>query len=85
VADHDEIAERLTKVIAETLKIDRDRITPDSRFIDDLKADSLDMLTLLMQLEDEFSATIPDEDARSFATVGTVLEYIRTRQPQTGC
>jgi acyl carrier protein len=84
VVDHDEIFERLANVIASTLKVERERITLESRFVDDLKADSLDMLTLLMQLEDEFSNTIPDEDAKTFTTVGAVLTYIRDKTPQAG-
>jgi acyl carrier protein len=84
VADHDEIFERLANVVADTLKVERESITPESRFTDDLKADSLDMLTLLMQLEDEFGNTIPDEDAKTFTTVGAVLDYIREKTPQAG-
>ena len=84
MVDQDEIFERLANVIANTLKVERETIALDSRFVEDLKADSLDMLTLLMQLEDEFSNTIPDEDAKTFTTVGAVLNYIREKTPQAG-
>lgn len=76
-----EIFERAAQVISETLKIERSRITRGSRFVDDLNADSLDMLTLLMQLEDEFGKKIPDEVARTLTTVGSVLDYLGKQGP----
>jgi len=71
-----EIFERVAKVIVETLKVDRDKITPASRFVEDLNADSLDRLTLLMQLEEEFERKISDEDAQGLTSVKAVLDYI---------
>ena len=62
--DQQEIFNRVANVIVETLKVDRDRITPASRLVEDLNADSLDRLTLLMQLEEEFERKITDEDAQ---------------------
>jgi acyl carrier protein len=76
MADQTELLDRLVNVIVETLKVSREKVTPESRFVEDLGADSLDMLTLVMQLEDEFSGTISDEDARKLTTVGAALEYI---------
>jgi acyl carrier protein len=87
VNDQSEIYERIAKVVAETLKVDRARITPNSQFIVDLGADSVDMFTLLTQLEDEFGATISDEDAEKLKTVGAVHEYIKEKadaQPSPG-
>lgn len=79
--EQNEIFERTMNVIADTLKVERGRITPQSRFVEDLHADSLDMLTLLMQLEDEFGRKIPDEDAKTLTTVGAVLDYLGEKSP----
>lgn len=68
--------ERVKKVIAEKLSIDDARITPDARFIDDLGADSLDMVELTMALEDEFGISISDEDAQRIMTVQDAVEFI---------
>ncbi len=77
--DQDQTYERIVKVVMETLKVDRGRITPTSRFVEDLGADSIDMFTLVTQLEDEFAATINDEDATKLPTVGAVLDYVQKR------
>lgn len=77
MTDYSEIEERVVNVVAETLKMDRDRITRASRFVEDLGADSLDMFSLVTQLEDEFKATIPETDAEKLTTVGAALDYIR--------
>jgi acyl carrier protein len=77
LTDYSEIEERVVNVVAETLKTDRGRITRGSRFVEDLGADSLDMFSLVTQLEDEFKATIPEQDAEKLTTVGAALDYIR--------
>lgn len=74
--EQQDLMERVTKVIVETLKVDRERVTPSSRLVEDLNADSLDRLTLLMQLEEEFERKIPDEDAQGLTSVQAVLDYI---------
>jgi acyl carrier protein len=79
VPDQQEIFDRVANVITATLKVQRDKVTPASRFLDDLNADSLDMLTLLMQLEEEFGTKIPDEDARALTTVQAVIDYVAAR------
>jgi acyl carrier protein len=84
LTDHGEIEERVVNVVAETLKADRARITRESRFVEDLGADSLDMFSLVTQLEDEFKATIPETDAEKLTTVGAALDYIRDRAPSAG-
>jgi acyl carrier protein len=76
VPDQQEIFDRVVKVIVETLKVDRDRVTPASLFVEDLNADSLDRLTLLMQLEDEFGRKISDEDATGLTSVQAVCDYV---------
>jgi acyl carrier protein len=63
----------------EQLSIDEDDITMDSGFVDDLGADSLDLVELIMALEEEFDMEIPDEDAEKITTVGDVVDYIKSR------
>lgn len=77
MTDHHEIEERVLRVVAETLKKDVATITPGSRFVEDLGADSLDMFALVTQLEDEFGATISEADSAKLTTVGAALEYVR--------
>ena len=69
--------ERIRDIIAEQLSIEPDEITEESSFIDDLGADSLDIVELIMALEEEFDMEIPDEDAEKISTVGDVIEYIK--------
>jgi len=70
---------RINKVIMEILKVEESRILPQSRFKEDLGADSLDRITLLMAFEEEFNTTIPDADAEKLGLVSDTYEYIRTR------
>lgn len=69
--------ERIQEIIADKLSIDVDEITLDSSFIEDLNADSLDIVELIMTLEDELDLEIPDEDVEKFVTVGDVVNYVR--------
>ncbi len=69
--------ERLRDVIANTLKVDKDRITPEASFTDDLKADSLDLVELIMAFEDEYGVEIPDEDAQKIRTVQQAYDYVK--------
>ncbi|MDU1411607.1 MAG: acyl carrier protein [Clostridium sp.] len=71
--------EKIKAKIAEQLSIDEDEITMESEFIDDLGADSLDLVELIMALEEEFDMEIPDEDAEKITTVGDVVDYIKSR------
>ncbi len=71
-----DIFERVRKIVAEQLGIDESEITPESHFIDDLGADSLDTVELVMALEEEFGLEVPDEDAEKIQTVGDVVKYI---------
>ena len=68
--------DKVKKLIAEQLSIDESKITEDSRLIEDLGADSLDMVEMLMTLEDEFGVSIPDEDALNLKTVSDIAKYI---------
>ncbi|EJP6473309.1 acyl carrier protein [Clostridium sp. FAM 1755] len=72
------IFEKIKSTIAEQLSIDEEEITMESSFIDDLGADSLDIVELIMALETEFDLEIPDEDAEKISTVGDVVNYIKS-------
>ncbi len=68
------------KIVAEKLGVSEDKVTPQASFIDDLGADSLDQVELIMALEDEFSIEIPDEDAEKLKTIKDALDYIDSKQ-----
>ncbi len=67
--------EKLVKVLTEQLMVDADQIKPETRIKEDLGADSLDILQIVMTFEDEYGIKIPDDDLASFETVGDILEY----------
>ncbi len=71
------VVDKVKAIIADKLSIDEDTISLDSSFTEDLSADSLDIVELIMALEDEFDLEIPDEDAEGILTVGDVVDYIR--------
>jgi acyl carrier protein len=68
--------DRVKKVVVEQLDANEDEVTPAASFVDDLGADSLDVVELVMGLEEEFDVEIPDEDAEKIATVGDAVTYI---------
>ncbi|HHV72286.1 MAG TPA: acyl carrier protein [Clostridia bacterium] len=70
------VFETVRRIIAEQLGIDEDEITLESSLVDDLGADSLDVVELIMALEEEFSLEIPDEEAEKVSTVGQIVDYI---------
>ncbi len=70
------IEERVKKIVAEQLGVSEDEVTPDASFIDDLGADSLDAVELVMALEEEFECEIPDEDAENITTLKQAVDYI---------
>ena len=69
--------DKLINAIAEVLDLDKDKITADSKFVDDLGADSLDVLEIIMGIEDEFGIEIPTDQAESIVTVGDAYEKIK--------
>lgn len=69
--------DRLINAIAEVLDLDKNKITADSKFVDDLGADSLDVLEIIMGIEDEFGIEIPTDQAESIVTVGDAYEKIK--------
>ncbi len=71
--------DRLKKLIAEQLGVDQSRVVPSASFTDDLEADSLDLVELIMSLEEEFNVEIPDTDAEKIVTVGDALTYLQER------
>ncbi len=71
-----EIADRVREIIAEQLLVDVDEVTDEASFVEDLGADSLDTVELIMEFEDEFGVEIPDEDAEKVQTVGEAINYI---------
>ncbi len=71
------VEERVKKVVEEQLSVNEDQITPEASFIDDLGADSLDTVELVMALEEEFGVEIPDEEAEKITKVGEAIEYIK--------
>jgi acyl carrier protein len=71
------IEERVKKVVVEQLGVSEDQVTPDASFVDDLGADSLDTVELVMALEEEFDAEIPDDKAESITKVQDAVNYIK--------
>jgi acyl carrier protein len=74
--------ERLKKIVVEQLGVDEEQVTPEASFVDDLNADSLDLVELIMSLEEEFGAEISDEDAERIRTVQDAVDYIEERSNQ---
>lgn len=77
-----ELETRLKNIIAEQLGVDQAAIVPTASFTDDLGADSLDLVELIMSLEEEFGVEIPDEDAEKILKVGDALEYLAAHSEQ---
>jgi acyl carrier protein len=73
-----EMEARLKKIVAEQLGVDEDKIVPSASFSDDLNADSLDLVEMIMSLEEEFGVEIPDEEAEKIRTVGDAMSYIES-------
>jgi len=71
--------ERVQGIVAELLGVDKSKVVPEARFREDLEADSLDLVELIMAFEEEFGAEISDEDAQTITTVSGAVEYIETR------
>lgn len=75
-----DIQNRITNIVVELLGVDADRVTADARFREDLEADSLDLVELIMAFEEEFGGEISDEDAQQINTVGDAIQYIENHQ-----
>ncbi len=72
-----EIAEKVVQIVSEQMSVDKNEISRTTSFVNDLNADSLDTVELVMELEDEFELTIPDEEAEKLKTVGEAIDYIQ--------
>ncbi|MBT8399040.1 MAG: acyl carrier protein [Rhodothermia bacterium] len=77
-----DIASKVTAIIVEKLGVDESDITPEASFTNDLGADSLDTVELIMEFEKEFDLTIPDEEAENIATVGDAVTYLTEKTGQ---
>ncbi len=77
-----DVAEKVKKIVVEQLSVSEDQVTDDAKFIEDLGADSLDQVELVMALEEEFGADIPDEDAEKLTTVGEAIKYISEKSKE---
>ena len=73
-------AERVIEIVAEQLGVDKEKIAPETSFVNDLGADSLDTVELVMELEEEFDVNIPDDAAEKIQTVGQAIEFIEESQ-----
>ena len=74
----DDNLNKIVEIVIDKLGVDANKVTPEAKFIDDLGADSLDTVELIMQFEEEFGIEIPDEDAEKILSVSQALEYINT-------
>ncbi|HAN40942.1 MAG TPA: acyl carrier protein [Candidatus Cloacimonas sp.] len=74
-----DIEAKVKQIVKEKLNVEESQIVPEANFIDDLRADSLDTVELVMAFEDEFEISIPDEDQEKLRTVGQAIEYLKEK------
>lgn len=79
-----EIQEKVIAIVAEQMGVDKGEVNRDTHFVNDLNADSLDTVELVMEFEDEFETSIPDEEAEKIQTVGQAIEYIQSHMDKAG-
>ena len=76
------VADKVKKIVVEQLGVSEDQVTPEAKFIEDLGADSLDQVELVMALEEEFGSEMPDEDAEKLTTVGDAIKYVEGKSQE---
>jgi acyl carrier protein len=76
------IEERVVEIICKQLDVEKEKVSIETSFINDLGADSLDIVELVMEFEEEFNTNIPDEDAEGIRTVGDVVKYLKSQQAE---
>ena len=74
------VEDKVKKIIAEKLSVDLNEVVPEAHFVDDLGADSLDLVELIMAFEDKFGSEISDDDAQNITTVGEAVKYVESHQ-----
>ena len=77
-----EIADKVKKIVVEQLGVSEDQVTPEAKFIEDLGADSLDQVELVMALEEAFGSDIPEEEAEKLTTVGDAIAYVESKSQE---
>ena len=77
-----EVFNKIQAIIADLLDIEEEKITPEARFREDLEADSLDLVELIMEFEEQFGSEISDEDAQKITTVGEAVNYVSSRMEE---
>ena len=80
MSEEKSLEERIKQIIVDNLNVKAEQVTPEAKFIEDLGADSLDTVELVMALEEEFGNEIPDEDAEKLVSVGDVIRFIEESQ-----
>ena len=80
MAENETIEDRVIGIVANQLDVEKEKIKPETSFINDLGADSLDIVELVMEFEEAFDMSIPDEDAEKIRTVGDAINYIKEHQ-----
>ncbi len=78
------IFDEISSMLAEQLNIEQSSIKPESRIIEDLHTDSLDLVEMLITLEDKYSISVPDEDAKTLTTVGKLVDYVEKKVAEKG-
>jgi acyl carrier protein len=82
--EREDVKNKVIDIVAEQMGVDKGEINDDTHFINDLNADSLDTVELVMEFEDEFETSIPDEEAEKIQTVGQAVDYIMQHMEKTG-
>ena len=84
MSTEESVEEKVKEIIVKQMGANKDQVTPDTSFINDLGADSLDTVELVMELEDAFDVSIPDEDAEKIQTVGDAINYVKEHKKNDG-